>query len=730
MLPGVCIHEPDAALERIAELAALMVGVRSAFIRLLDDSGEWSDRCYGPCGSASERLCSLSTGLSLRDDLIIIPDTLEDPSWPAARGEHGVRFFAAAPLRSSAGTPAGVLCLAGDEPRPLCEEDASALRSFAALAVYAIEMRALVLGGEDGHWEVTPPERRRILEASARNLQLQDTLAQLILLIERQCPSMHAVIFLERDGRFHLVATPGLPEGWREPLEDPRAQACCIAAPTCDEILARLQIEAYRTTPVRSSSGQRLGVLLALYRKAESRSPGDEALLEMAALLAAIAIEQRDLTSQLAHIARHDPLTGLPNRAFFSELLNNALDEAGRSGQSAAVLFLDLDRFKHINDSMGHAAGDALLEQVGRRLRSCLREGDSLARMGGDEFTLLLANLPDPSLAVTVAKRVLEVLHAPFEIDGRQFYLTGSIGAAVYPDDASDAAALLRDADRAMYCIKNGGRNGVQRFSPLLKAQADERVALEDELRNALERGQLCILFQPQFDRCGRIDTMEVLLAWNHPTLGQIRAERFIPIAEECGWIVPIGKWVLFEACRTNAEWQRAGLPPVTLAVNISSLEFDRPGFVSVVREALTTSRLPAGSLELEITETLLMKNLAESVHRMARLRRLGVGLAIDDFGTGYSSLSYLRRLPVNTLKIDRSFLDELESTRGALPLIRTIIDFAHDMGLSVVIEGVETEAQLELLRTAGYDKAQGHLFGGPLDANAAAALLARQATR
>lgn len=438
------------------------------------------------------------------------------------------------------------------------------------------------------------------------------------------------------------------------------------------------------------------------------------------------AAEQRTLTSLLAYQAQHDALTGLPNRSHMIESLARVVEKAREQGDMLAVLFIDLDRLKQINDTLGHAVGDLLLQHVARRLEAELQPGETAGRMGGDEFAVVFPRVADADLAVGRARQLLEVLRAPYSLDGREVFVTASIGATLFPRDGADAHTLLTNADLAMYRAKNLGKNEVQSFGPDVGPPAVHHFELETQLRRALDNHELDLHFQPQVRLDGRLDGFEVLLVWRNPLHGRLPAGRFISIAEESGMIVEIGSWVLEQACLQNARWQRAGYRPMRIAVNVSPLQFARSDFIDAVAGALRSSGLEARYLDLELTESSVMRNLEQSTRCMAKLRELGIGLSIDDFGTGYSSLSYLRRLPVDALKIDRSFLNEGKLTGGSLSMIQTIVLLAHNMGLSVVGEGVESLRHLEMLRAAGCDRVQGHLFGETLPVGEAEALLAR----
>ena len=569
-------------------------------------------------------------------------------------------------------------------------------------------------------------DRNYILEMVARNGDIETILTHMAEMVERQCPDLRCSVLLMRKGdlvqvagatlssdtvgkfqEISLGAAPNLLQAGRFPLPAPRP-------PT----------GASWSVPILSGSGATLGAFAVACSVRRKPLQEELDLISKSARLAAIAIEQRQLTDKLAFQAQHDALTGLPNRALFEDRLQRALAQAHRQGWLAAVLFVDLDRFKQINDTLGHPVGDSLLQQVARRLEGCVRRTDTLARMGGDEFTLLLTELRDQQYVLTVAQKLLDALQSPFQIDTYELFITASIGVSVFPRDGKDAATLQRNADSAMYRAKNRGKNNFQLFIPEINATALESLEIENALRRALENGEFQLRYQPQLGIGGDLMGLEALLVWNHPKLGIIPPAQFIPVAEECGLIVPIGSWVLKQACSQMVEWRRAGLPPVQVSVNVSATQFTRAGFADSVAGILEETGFDAGSLELELTESVVMNNVEESSRQMSRLRALGVCIAIDDFGTGYSSLSYLRSLPIDTVKIDQAFLLELETEANAMPLLRAIVALAHSLSLRVVAEGVETEQQLEALRQVGCDRVQGYLTGEPIPADDVSRLL------
>ena len=420
--------------------------------------------------------------------------------------------------------------------------------------------------------------------------------------------------------------------------------------------------------------------------------------------------------TELSYQVQHDHLTGLPNRLLLADRLAASIDRATQSGAMAAAIYVDLDGFKFVNDTLGHEAGDTLLQQVTDRLRACIREPDTLARMGGDEFMLVVNEVGNDEIALHIAERLLNALHKPFVVDGHELYITASMGISMYPRDGADVSTLRCNADAAMYEAKRGGKDRVLFFSPAMRDNILEHLELQTELRRALDRSdELSLVYQPIYESDGgRQTAFEALLRWVHPLLGPIPPSRFVTVAEESGLIVRLGAWVLKEACTQCRRWQRGALASVRVAVNVSALEFARSEFVDNVFGILDETGLSGNLLDLELTETTLMREMDEAISKMTRLQERGVRISIDDFGTGYSSLGYLPRLPVDTLKIDRSFVSDLGVNSTALSLIGGMISLAHSIGKRVVVEGVETHHQLDLLRRIGADEIQGFLLGKP----------------
>jgi diguanylate cyclase (GGDEF)-like protein/PAS domain S-box-containing protein len=430
-------------------------------------------------------------------------------------------------------------------------------------------------------------------------------------------------------------------------------------------------------------------------------------------------ITERKLTEQrVHHVAQHDALTGLPNRSLLQDRLGQAVAYATRSGNPVWVMLIDLDRFKFVNDSMGHKAGDVLLMTVAARLRSSLRDADTVARLSGDEFVVIVSESGDQQLTPDIVQRVMNAVAQPVMLGTKEFFVTCSIGVSVYPSESTTADTLTEHADIAMYRAKKMGRNNFQFYTPAMNEESLERVRIESALRNAVERDEFVLYYQPQLDmKTGKIVGMEALIRWQHPELGMVPPGRFISIAEETGMIVAIGAWVLRSACAQNKAWQDAGYDKLRVAVNLSARQFGAADLIENLASVLQDTGLEAKYLEIELTESLFMSDITPAVDLLHRIKALGVNLSIDDFGTGYSSLSYLSRFPIDVLKIDRSFVADITRDANDEAIVTSIIALAHNLKLAVIAEGVETGEQLDYLRRHGCDEMQGYYFSRPLPA-------------
>jgi diguanylate cyclase (GGDEF)-like protein/PAS domain S-box-containing protein len=426
----------------------------------------------------------------------------------------------------------------------------------------------------------------------------------------------------------------------------------------------------------------------------------------------------RAMALKMSYLAQHDSLTDLPNRVLLNDRLNEAITLSSRHHRMLAVLFLDIDRFKHINDSLGHVVGDRLLQSVARRLYTCVRSSDTVSRQGGDEFVILLWEVRHSEDAAVTAQKILQTVREPHQIGQHELHITASIGIVTYPDDGLDAETLMKNADFAMYHAKDSGRDNFQFFKSEINVRAIERQALEDQLRHAIEREELLLHYQPKINLAtGGIIGIEALLRWRHPERGLVPPRQFIAIAEECSLIIPIGRWVLREACRQARVWQTSGLSPVCIAVNVSAVELRTPGFAAGVRDILKETGLPPHCLELELTETALVDDSRSIVDVLRELKEIGVLLALDDFGTGYSSLSYLKRFPIDALKIDQSFVRDITTDDDDAGIVTAVIGMGKNLHMRVVAEGVETRDQLAMLQEHGCPQGQGYYFSRPVPA-------------
>ncbi len=428
---------------------------------------------------------------------------------------------------------------------------------------------------------------------------------------------------------------------------------------------------------------------------------------------------------QLRHLATHDSLTGLPNRILLEDRLAQAIAHATRDGHTFAVAIFDLDRFKDINDSFGHGIGDELLKEVARRLQGIARSIDTVVRLGGDEFVMIIDHLAQPADALVVAQRAITALQKPLNIGKKNLQSSASVGIALFPQDGSSVETLMAHADAAMYFVKQHGRNNVQYFEPGMDADTQDRGRLESDLQQALKRKQFELHYQPKVDaQTGLISGAEALIRWRHPVRGFVPPGTFLPLAENCGLIESIGNWVIHEACQQASAWQRQGLPPTRVSVNLSAFQFRDGKLLGTIRRALHDARLDPTYLEVEVSESTLMSDPEESVNILKQLSEMGVLVSVDDFGTGYSSMSYLQRFPIDKLKIDRTFINEVTSSNDDASIVSAIVSLGHTLKLKVIAEGVETPEQLEFLQMLGCDQYQGYHYSAAMPANELADLI------
>jgi diguanylate cyclase (GGDEF)-like protein/PAS domain S-box-containing protein len=591
--------------------------------------------------------------------------------------------------------------------------------------------------------ETSRDGQAQILEMIATSAPLEDIFKRLILLVESQLEGIvGSVLLLDETGTQLLCgAAPSLPDAYAKAIDGlpigPKAgssgtaayrrEAVVVADVATDPLwedyrglAAEYGLRSCWSTPMRSHKGAILGVFATYSKVPREPTDAEMNLLNVATHIAGIAIERKLAEDRIQFLATHDALTGLPNRALLNDRLSQAVLYAQRYDRWVTVLFVDLDNFKFINDSLGHNAGDELLKTIAKRMVSCIRATDTVVRIGGDEFVVVVFDQPKDVdvISETVAK-IQSAIAEPVRLEGHDLRITSSIGVANYPDNGVDANTLLANADAALYRAKDIGRDNFQFYTSELNTKVHGRFLLQEELRNAVARSEFVLHYQPQVDlRTGRIFALEALIRWRHPKLGVVPPIKFIPMAEETGLIMPIGDWVLREACRQNKTWQDAGLPPVAVSVNVSARQFREKNLVARVAGVLGDSGLNAKYLELEVTESLIMQDVDLAVSTMEELRRLGVQFSIDDFGTGYSSLSALKSFPVSRLKIDKSFIDGLLADENDRAVANAIISLGRTLNLRIIAEGVETEAQAAFLRSVNCDEMQGYLFSKPLPAS------------
>jgi diguanylate cyclase (GGDEF)-like protein len=467
--------------------------------------------------------------------------------------------------------------------------------------------------------------------------------------------------------------------------------------------------------PVRSHDRVR-GALCVCFKDAEAFGAEEVSFVQATSSVLSTALQRIDSEARLAYLAQFDPLTGLPNRALLADRFSQMIMQAARRGSPLAVLFIDLDQFKAVNDTLGHAGGDGLLKQVAVRLQSAVRPGDTVARISGDEFAIVLADLARPEDAALVAQKLVDGLATAVEVEGKEVFVTASVGIAAFPADGADAETLIGAADAAMYRAKQSGRNAYQFFTAEINQRSRARVQLGSDLRRALEREEFALFYQPKYFLASRQPSgAEALLRWNHPERGMVPPSEFIPVLEETGLIVPIGDWVIRRACEDLKAWLAAACGIRTVSVNLSPRQFRQPALHERIKQLVSSSGMDPRLIEFEITESQLMQDPHHAIQVMRALCDAGMRIAIDDFGTGYSSLAYLTRFPVSALKVDRSFVRDMSSDKNAATIVRTIIEMAHSLGVTVIAEGVETEAQATLLRLLRCEQAQGYLFGRPM---------------
>jgi len=590
--------------------------------------------------------------------------------------------------------------------------------------------------------EYLEQDRSRVMEMIVRNESLKSILKELIYIVTRQKAEAGCIIALRRDNKlFNHAVSSSLPEEFLKAIDGqkigPKSGSGGAGAYTGDfvsasdiskspmweefkDVALAHNLNACHAYPILSSKGEVFGIISIYYEHVCFLKESVNYLLKTASDLASIAIERLKLNKQLLYHARYDNLTGLPNRFYFSERLNDIIQHAERYNEKVALFFIDLDRFKQVNDSLGHKIGDLLLKEVAQRLASLTRKTDILARMGGDEFVQILSKVDERQDAAVAARRLIEEVSKPYDIGGNELYVGASIGICISPDDTRDPMNMQKYADIAMYYAKNTGGGRFQFFTSDMDEEAISRLEIENDLRKALERNEFEVFYQPQFlleDK--KLIGFEALLRWNHPQYGRISPARFIPIAEKTELIIPLGEWVLREACRQNAAWEKKGYGPFRVAVNVSVIQFVNTDFSKIIAKTLKEFNLQPHQLEVEVTESVVIEDIDMVSKKLSEISELGVHTAIDDFGTGYSSMSYIEGLPVNALKIDQSFVRKIgwkdESDEKSKILLESMVQLADNLKLTSIAEGFESEDQYNFLRDIGCKVGQGYYLGLPM---------------
>jgi diguanylate cyclase (GGDEF)-like protein len=594
---------------------------------------------------------------------------------------------------------------------------------------------AALVPAAGGPAHVLEGRRSEIFSAIIAHHALPSTLQRIADAFLAQYPSKAIAILLCSGGTWRIEAEAGLPDSSLrvvQPFGTASGEAVSRTSPHFEDLL-QAGFQLCLQAPLVSDSGETRG-LVAVFEPFAAFEPLDELLerpakesLQNLCDLARLAVEHDRLYHEVVHRSQYDPLTGLPNRLLLEDRLRQAMVIARRQGTLVAVCCVDIDRFQQINDGLGHELGDAAFKAISARLLGAIREIDTLARHGGDEFILTLRDLAATSDAESICGRLLNELSAPFQVEGHRLTITASAGISIFPDHGDTADSLLRNADMALQAAKQAGRGRAQIYTPALGRQGRRAAEMVAALVAAVAQEQLRIAYQPIFNMKKEIVGMEALLRWKHNPWGQISPLEFIPVAEKTGLIVPIGDWVIEEVCRQAKEWDAANLPPIKFFANISGVQLERADFTSKIAKTLERTGFSPNRLELEITESWVISDLKGAAAKLQELRDLGIGIAIDDFGTGYSTFNYLQELPLDTLKIDRSFISRLTESSANLSTVRAITGLARQLGLKTVAEGVESEEHLAQLNEIGCDLVQGFLLARPLKPHAASSLLRKQ---
>jgi diguanylate cyclase (GGDEF)-like protein/PAS domain S-box-containing protein len=699
---------PEQTYDRVTRLAANVLNTPVALISLVDNKRQWFKSRLGLDLSETPREVSFCAHALLGSGAFVINDTLADPRFadnPLVTGSPNVRFYIGIPLRSVDGYALGTLCCIDYVPRRPTESEMSALRDLAGTAEELLQQRQAAAAAAD------------LL------LSLREREARYRQLIE-QAPS---AFLIHSDGVLKFINNAGLLLlGADRPEQLVGQSIASIVAPEYLEIArqrAKRVIDEGMSSPLLEQEWVRLdGTRVSVEVTSIPFTIGQNRAVQV---IARNMTDSKREKLELERLSTNDMLTGLPNRTLLMDRLRQGISRWERQQQKSVIAFLDLDHFKAINDMFGHSAGDQALLAFARNLGLCVRQSDTAARIGGDQFVLVLEDIQDEEIPPHILQRMFDQISQPVWISNQEIPIGCSIGFCRYPDDGRDADTLLNAAEAAMHRAKELGRANIQKYQQDMRVQAGERLLLESQLRHAVERNELVLHYQPKVNLVtGRIVGVEALIRWQHPVLGMISPARFIPIAEESGLIAPIGEWIIRTACDQVRLWQHMQVTDISIAINLSSRQFLQQNIVGSIKQAIDSTGINPQLLEFELTESMAMGNPEKSISIMRQLKELGVSLSVDDFGTGYSNLSHLKRFPVDKLKIDRSFVGDITESSEALAIVQAIIAMAHNLHLTVVAEGVETAEQLSLLAHYQCEEMQGFYFCRPLPADACTAFI------
>jgi diguanylate cyclase (GGDEF)-like protein len=745
--------------DRLTRIAQRVFDAPIVLISLVDTDRQWFKSSLGVDLTEIPRNISFCGHAILHDEVFVIPDARLDQRFsdnPVVIGAPHIRFYAGQPLKAANNQIMGTFCILDYQPRQFSKEDIALLKDLSDLAEKEInspdlltltsklktsESRLLEALTELKAKEASEQSRNRCLEMVLRGFPLNMIMEFIILEVEAQCPKMVGCILLvdEETHSLRINTSPTLPKFYQDvlktiPIKVGGGDSGTAVATGNRYVIENLQTHPYSShyaasakqaglssswsQPIKSVDGKMLGALSISTHEISTPNEADIHLIEKTANLISIAIERDLADSVIQRQANYDALTGLPNRHLLEDRLGYEISKAQRVDRQVALLFLDLDHFKDVNDTLGHEKGDQLLISVAERLLQCVRTIDTVARLGGDEFTIVMGELQLNSDVDRVASKIIEALSQPFYLDVEVVHLSVSIGITVYPDNAKDIETLIKNADQAMYVAKSKGRNRFQHFENAMQQKAMDRMLMVKDLHHALSNQQcsdqqLVVYYQPIVDlQTGEIQKAEALLRWQHPQQGLILPDKFIPIAEEIGLIIGLGNWVFKQVLSQLVEWRKTQCPDFEISINTSLAHFRDDG-INILSwiDRLNQAGLPGNALGIEIKEGLLMENRLEVSQHMTQLRNSGMTISLDDFGTGYSSLSYLQKFEIDYLKIDRSFVKNMDLGSGSLVMCEAIIMMAHKLKLKVIAEGVETEQQRVLLTKAGCDYAQGFFF-------------------